>query len=105
MEALEFLKAAKRRYESNKCEYGSSIYLMDTDIERFVSDVEELVKEHPAKTRQIEFLKMFPNAPLTDNGFIDIPPCTFDKKTYELCNTSLIDCRECYKQFWNEEVE
>lgn len=105
MEALEFLKTAKRRYESDKYVYGSSIYLMSTNIEKYVSDVEKWAKEHPAKTRQTEFLKMFPNVPLTDSGFVDIPPCILDKKSYEWCNTSVVDCRECYEQFWNEEVE
>lgn len=105
MEALEFLKAVNRRYERDKFDYGIAINLMNLDLERLVSNVEGWVKDHPVKTRQTEFLKMFPNVPLTDDGFVDICPCDLDKVEYEMCESDLSGCSECLEQFWNKEVE
>lgn len=105
MEALEFLKAAKRRYESDSYGYGEDINLMHTDFEVYARKVEEWSKEHPAKTRQTEFLKMFPNVPITEGGFVGICPCNLDKEIYDDCADHPKDCTECFKQFWNKEVE
>ena len=105
MEALEFLKAAKRRYESNTEKNFSAIYLDLPDFEDYVKGVEEWAKEHPVKTRQTEFLKMFPNVPITNSGYLDIAPCTLDEIIYRQCNSSSTDCDECYKKFWSKEVK
>lgn len=37
-------------------------------------------KEHPIKTRQSEFLKIFPNVITDSDGVIDIAPCTVEKR-------------------------
>ena len=42
---------------------------------------------HPIKTRQSEFLKMFPNARTDDDGVIGIAPCTVEKRRM---------CYDCY---------
>lgn len=107
MEAFEFLKAVKRRYLNTPSVHSGSIYLNEDNLEEFVKEVEEWAKENPAKTRQTEFLKMFPHMCLDTNGIIDMPPCNVDKEVYDECNLSeaCIDCDECRKVFWNEEVE
>lgn len=64
--------------------------------------VQEWSDEHPSKTRQSEFLKLFPNAHLT-NGAISICPKTafFD---FGDCPTQKT-CDNCRKEYWLAEVE
>ena len=104
MYALEFLKTAKRRYESNPDEYFSAIYFDDLDFEGYVKGVEEWGKSHPIKTRQTEFLKMFPNVPIRCDGYVDIAPCNLDAETWKKCAGNSMNCDECYKEFWGKEV-
>lgn len=58
-------------------------------------------KCHPIKTRQSEFLKMFPNAPFY-RGVVSIPPCSVEKEMRENCLRS--DCYECRRTYWLAEV-
>lgn len=108
MEALEFLKAAKRRYKSNPDEYFSAIYFDEPDFEGYINDVEKWAKEHPVKTRQSVFLEQFPNVRLDTNGIIDISPCRVDQKQYpfngkDCCKFQ--SCGDCRRKFWAQEVE
>ena len=105
MDALEFLKTAKRWYESDTDEHFSAIYFDEPDFESYVKEVEEWAKNNPIKTRQTEILKMFPNAHIRSNGYVDIAPCILDAKVYKECSESSIECDECYKRFWGKEVE
>ena len=59
-------------------------------------------KEHPVETRQDRFLKMFPNAPVS-NGLVIICPERVDT-TYKVDSCSL-PCMNCYKKYWLAEVE
>ena len=72
-------------------------------IEETVLKVEQWSKDHPIKTRQSEFLRMFPNVPMKDD-VIDICPTTVVKglKYDEHCNHIL--CKDCRKAFWLTEV-
>lgn len=72
-------------------------------IEETISKVEQWAKDHPAKTRQSEFLKMFPNAKLDINGVLAILPCNIDSK-YCTDNEYLRKCGACARDYWNEEV-
>lgn len=60
-------------------------------------------KEHPVKTRQSEFLEMFPNVELVDDGVINICPNTIDVKYGANCRK--LTCKECRKNYWLTEVE
>lgn len=68
-------------------------------------------EEHPIKTRQNEFLKMFPNA-MKDEGIINIDPCIVDE-TLHLASScwecakknNVEDCAQCCKEYWLAEVE
>ena len=57
-------------------------------------------KEHPIKTRQTEFLKMFPNAKIT-NGVVTICP----KNVETTLGCSLKSCEKCSKEYWLAEVD
>lgn len=59
-------------------------------------------EEHPVKTRQDEFLKMFPNAGIDENGVVTICPICVD--TNFNCVSS-ISCPKCREEHWLAEVE
>lgn len=65
----------------------------------------------PKKTRQTEFLKMFPNAKVHERGFVDVLPCQLEKsmKTVnedDICTgVYKMGCLNCRTAYWNEEVE
>ena len=69
------------------------------EIPNLVPIVEQWVKEHPAKTRQSEFLKMFPNARI-DDGVIFLGPCAIDKS-----HKCTLDCKKCCRDYWLKEIE
>ena len=109
MDAVEFYKAFKRMCDKTDCKDC----LLDqkcrpsanVEPEEVVELVEEWGKDHPVKTRQSEFLKMFPNAPIDKrDGVLCIDPCAIDctqKDNKKYCNMT---CTACRKDYWNEEV-
>lgn len=71
-------------------------------VEKSVQIVEEWAKDHPVKTRQSEFLKMFPNAAIDeDNGILCIKPCAIDES---IGCTNGKGCGDCYRKYWLTEV-
>ena len=66
-------------------------------------------KEKGIKTRQSEFLKMFPNAPLNSNGYLIITPCALNKELYnkscEICKYKGYSASCDKAKYWNEEVK
>ena len=76
----------------------------------FVEIVGQWNKEHPIKTRQSEFLKIFPDAQIFE-GVLKIEPCELigSKLNSEECHSydefGLSGCYECRKNYWLEEVE
>ena len=79
--------------------------------EETVKIIEKWAKEHPKKTRQSEFLKMFPEARLFD-GVLVIDPCKinnliFDSKECRIYSDEfgVFGCEKCREQFWNEVIE
>ena len=115
MDAVEFLKESKRMCDHNfancmECPFfdkdtkicGIYDICEITNKEQTVLLVEKWSAEHPVKTRQGEFLKMFPNAQTLRNGALIVCPKLVNSE-YEInCNGSCIDCRKAY---WLEEVE
>ena len=71
--------------------------------EKAVEIVEKWSAEHPVKTRQSEFLKMFPDVELEDN-IIKILPCEINTKIKDKCYR-LRPCYGCRKKYWLAEVE
>ena len=118
MDAVEFLKAKNRMCEAYSgcfdcplgndnggCQAGVAENQIVTE-EELVQIVEKWAKEHPIKTRQSEFLKMFPNVKLDTNGIVLIQPCYIDVnlRYSEMCN-KMMSCPDCRKAYWREEVE
>lgn len=71
--------------------------------EKAVAIVEKWSAEHPAKTRQSEFLKMFPNASIVD-GVPELNPCHVDNKFSPQKGCGNSSCGECRKEYWSEEI-
>ena len=120
MDAVEYVKQRKRMcdYYANcgdcpavQYEECSSL----NGIANLVPIVEKWAKEHPVKTRQSEFLKMFPNAQKSSNGVLDICPRKFEPEKYKsatpdkVCVNGNADdeyhCDECCRDFWLKEIE
>ena len=74
-----------------------------------------MFERKPKKTRQSEFLKMFPNADLRiieDCDIVAILPCILDyklarKDSFGACerDKKYNGCNDCRTAYWNEEVE
>lgn len=90
-------------YKNNTCSMIGFDDYSTKSIEETVSKAEQWAKDNPVKTRQSEFLKMFPNAK-TMGGVIAICPNDIDStyRNMEYCDHSF--CEECAKKYWNEEV-
>lgn len=106
MDAVEFLdkvdRLSKRGPTEEKMRYND--YRTARDNTRAVKFVEQWDAEHPAKTRQSEFLKLFPYARVKKaNGLPIVSPCDLDVKLAGKCEG--IPCQECWKKFWLAEVE
>lgn len=111
---MDAVKYVKTLYRLCKSQDGCSECVLESEdgciaaANRYdknaVPIVKQWAKEHPTKTRQSEFLKMFPNAK-TMGGVIAICPNDIDStyRNMEYCDHSF--CEECGKKYWNEEVD
>ena len=114
MDAVKFCEESRRMCNANKCAecpaedgHFCKIALRYTNIssDAKVAIVEQWAKEHPVKTRQSEFLKLFPNAMVYANTKnIAINPCIVDTTLQGHCPTGK-GCDACRREFWMQEVE
>ena len=107
MDAIKFLMEYNRMhqlYYSNckKCpryEKGCSLIATNKQyLEKIVADVEQWSKEHPQKTRQMDFMEKFPNAMICDDG---TPKSCCKHLGYTMDCPTRSSCKEC----WNEPLE
>ena len=112
MDAVEYLKTLCRmcHCECLKCEIGKARSGSETcpvwqrtHPKEAVEIAEKWAKEHPTKTRQSEFLKHYPGARITIDGFLHACPMDVFSDTGINCNART--CHECRKAFWLAEVE
>lgn len=112
MDAVEFLKTLCRmcNWECYNCEFGKRLRGFETCTtwrkthpEEAVAIVEQWAAAHPAKTRQSEFLKHYPGARITIDGFLHA--CPMDVSSDTGINCSAQTCTECRKKFWLAEAE
>lgn len=65
---------------------------------------EDNFEPKPKKTRQSEFMKLFPNAMVT-NGVLVTLPCKLEGMEFEERNCNLHGyCRKCREDYWLKEV-
>ena len=114
MDAVEYVKQRDRMcdYYVNcgdcpACDYEWCSSL--NEIPRMVPIVEKWAKAHPIKTRQSEFLKMWPNAEIGDDGLPSIAPCQLDvgllQREFQKDCESRGVCDKCRRDFWLKEIE
>ena len=111
MDAVNFLREYNRMCQAFNCkncpvsDMGSDAEFCDViaknNPEEFVMRVEKWSSENRVRTRQTEFLKLFPNVKIR-KGIIDICPDVVDKKHH--CDNRM-NCDDCAKNFWDAEVE
>ena len=105
MDVLEFVKQRKRMCKTLRCENCAlrSENNCTRITEESVKAVEEWAAAHPAKTRQSEFLKQWPDTMLDPKGILDICPIQLAKEYRQRkCGTN---CDACRREFWLKEVE
>lgn len=67
--------------------------------------VEKWSKAHSRKTRQSEFLELWPNAKVFVDGVLDFCPQELDSR-YPCKSTDIeMRCQSCRRKFWMQEVE
>lgn len=111
MDAVKYVKTQYRLCRSkgscSECplqDKENCCCIMDTIeyMEKAVQIVEQWAKEHPVKTRQSEFLKLFPNAAIDeDDGILGIKPCNIDES---IGCTNGKGCDGCRRKYWLTEV-
>lgn len=103
MDAVKFIYEARRRYRvtGQVC----SVLSGWVEPESIVKELEEWSKEHPYKTRQTEYLKMFPNAKLDNDGVLFLCPVTAGGRSVCIKTNNDIPTTqtwyECRKNFWS----
>ena len=115
MTAIEYLKAHSRMTKNcgidcDKCPFSrynngedyNCAELERNRPEKAIEIVEKWAKEQPIKTRQSEFLKIFPDSETDSNGIINFCPLRVNRRYY--CGI-YDDCEKCRKKFWSEEIE
>ena len=115
MEAKDFIYGLRRmcKYYSYNCKYVTTSEIESCpmrdynckDVDRLPNNafdiVEKWIQDHPAKTRQSEFLKQFPNAKMwNDEDFLKACPQHLDST--RKCQSI---CYDCCKEYWSEVVE
>ena len=70
--------------------------------EKTVQIVEQWAKENPVKTRQSEFLKLFPDADIS-TGNVNVCPNSLYKEKHDC--SQYTNCLSCKREFWSQEVE
>lgn len=117
MDAVKYFKEKSRLCKNNatctecplfQSNSGKDLACGDLEADYPEQAVAIIIKwsaEHPVKTRQSEFLKMFPNAGLDIEGILRIDPCDLDieMEKRKVCNAQ--DCDACRKNYWLAEVE
>lgn len=118
MDAVEYL-VNKARYcifsgcNCEKCQIFNECAsdldsLTKKQAQRMVDVVEQWAKEHPVKTRQSEFLKIYPEAEIFEGRYLNICPALISKEyrseeTNE-CNRPEFSCGKCKRDYWLKEI-
>lgn len=90
----------------NKCPLkGLGCSDLTSITQNHIAEVQKWSDCHPVKTRQSEFLKMYPNAGL-ELDFIAICPRQLGEITLEECRTKYPrHCDDCRRVYWMEEMK
>ena len=70
-----------------------------------VEIVEKWSNEHQVKTRQSEFLKLYPNVDTYEDGILAICPHRLDTTFEPIRGCYNTDCKYCMENYWLTEIE
>lgn len=90
----------------NRCWLAASA-ITNPDIDTIETHVDRVIKwakDHPVKTRQSEFLKMFPKAETDKNEILIFCPRKFDPENINSVHCHRHGCLECRTNYWLTEV-
>ena len=117
MDVVEFFKTVNRLRKNQRCCKECPIHKNDDmgcmvradddsikSIDETVSKVEQWAKDNPIKTRQSEFLKLFPDAETDESGILIFCPRKFDPENINSVHCHRHGCLECRKDYWLTEV-
>ena len=119
MDAVDFIKTRARMCGAHDncgacslCDFCAQDYSEQVTYqvaEQAIANAEQWAKEHPAKTRQSEFLKIFSEASMLGDEYLNICPAQIssecrDKETGG-CYDPEMDCCKCKRDFWLKEIE
>lgn len=113
MDAVEFILNKARYCKGRDCGicevYDECNVMLDCvtkeQARKMVDFVEQWAKEHPIKTRQSKILKVLPNAKLIDDGILCIFPCEADETILKNEYCRVVNCDDCRRNYWIQEVE
>ena len=118
MDAVEFLKTQMRMcvaYRNSVCD-GCPFQRKADGLcsswvfkwpEEAVALVEQWGSEHPAKTRQSEFLKQWPDTRVNGDGVLSLCPNEIYRwrRAEDGTCAETMPCDDCRREFWLKEVE
>lgn len=112
MDAVEFNKELSRFCSNHVCSkcpirtsqnFNCTIQSRGDNAESVVELVERWAKDNPIKTRQSEFLRMFPNATINESdGILCITLCSIEGKSIGC--TKGKSCGDCRREYWLAEA-
>ena len=115
MDVIEYVKQRNRMcdyYTHNNCSKCPAFSCEECSglngISTMVPIVEKWAKAHPAKTRQSEFLKQWPDAEIGYDGLPTVAPCQLNIEllqcdSQEDCENRGV-CDKCRRDFWLKEI-
>ena len=86
------------------CQY-CTLHVPGLDVSRVTSELVKIVTnivENGLISRQQLFLEQYPNAEMTPDGSLVIPPCVIDPSQRQTSICTNEGCEICGKKFWAE---
>lgn len=114
MDAVEYVKQRNRMCDyyvsCSECPAGQyKVCASIVGIPKLIPIIEQWAKEHPVKTRQSEFLKIFPEASMLNDEYLNICPAQISSECRDRetggCYDPGMDCGKCKHDFWLKEIE
>ena len=102
MDAVKFVEERRRMFDVTGENPKYSLFNMSTCAEDVVKEVAEWSAAHPRKTRQSEFLNLFPDADLS-TGTVNVCPNSLYEGKCDCARYQ--NCLSCKREFWSQEVE
>lgn len=119
MDAVEFIREEIRMCASyqdcTECPLYDTAYCSVSPKKRtqeeareIVLRVEEWCASHPRTTRQAVFLEQYPAAKIDKGGCLDVCPYLISdtyRNEFGFCARNGVNCWDCRREFWTQEVD